>query len=154
MLSAMVESDAKPPGADLVATRRRRQRLAAIVLAILFLLAAVVGAVMASSVPSPGCFEWCGMEAAYGRFVLGFAVGGLALAAGTWRGNLFCMGIALFLFALGVLIAGIFVLMILVSGRNQVTALIPILVAVVFATPVAALSLALFAQMTEGQGGG
>jgi hypothetical protein len=119
------QSAAEPPAAPPRPNRRPRvERVAALLIAAVFLLPTINGVLKIQAGPVPGCWEWCGLDESAARISLSLGIVGLLLAAAIWRRHLSAQAIALFICVTTVAVLS-FVLAGALSTRDPVGALGP-----------------------------
>jgi hypothetical protein len=100
------------------------ERVAALLIAAVFLLPTINGVLRIQAGPVPGCWKWCGLDESGARISLGLGIVGLLLAVAIWRRHLSAQAIALFICVTTVAILA-FVLAGAISTRDPVAALGP-----------------------------
>jgi hypothetical protein len=83
------------------------ERVAALLIAAVFLLPTINGVLKIQAGPVPGCWEWCGLDESAARISLGLGIVGLLLAAAIWRRHLSAQAIGLFMCVTVVAVLGI-----------------------------------------------
>jgi hypothetical protein len=105
-------ADVQPPVGPRRPTRRPPvERVAAILIAAVFLLPAINAVLWVQAGPVEGCMEACGVDEGAARVSLGLGIVGLLLAAAIWRRHLSAQAIGLFMCVtvvavLGIILAG------------------------------------------------
>jgi hypothetical protein len=96
------------PAAALRPTRRPPvERVAALLIAAVFLLPTINGVLKIQAGPVPGCWEWCGLDESAARISLALGIVGLLLAVAIWRRHLSAQAIGLFMCVTVVAVLGI-----------------------------------------------